>query len=285
MQENVKRRVAVELLTLATSDGWALDAVMYAPGLQSQADTVLLHLHGKGASMLDIHARWLPDLLPSLGHFAINMRCHSLAYNTDREDTPVAGGMYESLEEGEYDIAAAVNFLRSEGYRKIIISSHSSGGFYAGMYTPAGDDIVGRIFLSPLTDNKIALSWWFPESSELDDALAMASNLIEQGRPDEIMPLPSWYWGISARSLVERASQPDSDVWISAVNALPSPVLMAWGATESRDKLWNTLSRQLTPPTDALGLEGSDHWYHGHEDTVAEHVARFVYKITGKDPR
>lgn len=285
MHDKAVRRVAVELVTVPTSDGWELDALIYPARKEGQSDTVLLHLHGKGASMLDIHARWLPDLLPSGGHFAINMRCHSLAYNTDREDRPVAGGMYESLEEGAHDVEAAVAFLRSEGYTKIVISSHSSGGYYAGMYTPVGEDIVGRIFLSPLTDNKVALDWWFPESSQLDDALGMARNLVEHGRPDELIPLPSWYWGISARSLVERALQPNSNVWVNAVNSLPSPVLFAWGATESRNKLWKSLSQQLAPPTEAFALEGSDHWYHGYEDVVAEHVANFVHRITGNDPR
>lgn len=277
-----KRRRAVDLITFQTEDGWDLDSVLYSSADPARSDTVLLHIHGKGATMLDIHARWLPDLLPNVAHFAFNMRCHSLAYNTDREDRPVAGGMYEALDDGRIDVAAAVQFLRDEGFTRIIMSGHSSGGYYAGMFTPPGDDIVGRILLSPLTDNKVALGWWFPEPGQLENALAIAHQLVEDGRPDEIMPLPSWYWGITPRSLIERAAQPGSEVWVDAVNALPSPVLLGWGSTESRDGLWTSIYDQLTPERHLARMVDSDHWYHGFEKEVADKVWAFVERVASE---
>ncbi|WP_040801433.1 alpha/beta fold hydrolase [Nocardia higoensis] len=282
--DNTIRRRSAEIVTLRTSDGWDLDALLYPASDPAGADTVLLHLHGKGATMLDIHARWLPDQLPGVAHFALNMRCHALAYNTDRDDVPVAGGMYESLTDGEVDIAAAVEFLRAEGYRKIIMSGHSSGGYYAGVYTPEGEDIVGRIVLSPLTDNKVALGWWYPGEGELDSVLARARDLVEAGRPDELIPIDQWYWAISARSLLERAAQPDSEFWLERVNAQTSPVLMGWGATESRDGLWSGIYERLTMPKFNARMVDSDHWYHGFEEQVTELVRKFVVEVAGVDP-
>ncbi|MET4637296.1 alpha/beta hydrolase [Mycetocola sp. 2940] len=277
------RRRSAELVTLVTSDGWELDSVLYPAESEAGAGTVLLHVHGKGATMLDIHARWLPDALRGVAHFAVNMRCHALAYNTDRDDVPVAGGMYESLADGEADIHAAVDFLRAEGFTRIILSGHSSGGYYAGVFTPEGDDIVGRILLSPLTDNKVALSWWWPDAADLDRALAHADDLIAAGRPDELIPLPSWYWAISAKSLRERVAQPGSEFWIDRVNALPSPVLMGWGGTESRDGLWTDIYDGLTVDTYPARMPDSDHWYHGYEKEVTERVADFVSVVAGVD--
>lgn len=278
------RRRSAELVTVVTADGWHLDSVLYPAESEAGADTVMLHVHGKGATMLDIHARWLPDALREVAHFALNMRCHALAYNTDREDTPVAGGMYESLADGEADLAAAVEFLRAEGYKKIIMSGHSSGGYYVGVYTPPGDDIVGRIVLSPLTDNKVALDWWFPEPGQLSEALETAHRLNAEGRPDELIPLPSWYWAISARSLIERAAQPDSEFWLARVNALSSPILMGWGETESRDGLWTSLYNRLQPVASPARIISSDHWYHGFEAEVTELVRKFVVDVAGVDP-
>jgi hypothetical protein len=282
MTRTIRRRTA-EIVTIRTRDEWDLDGVLY-PAAGPGTDTVLLHVHGKGATMLDIHARWLTDGLPGVAHFAFNMRCHSLAYNTDRRDVPVAGGMYESLTDGEADLHAAVDFLRAEGYRKIIMSGHSSGGYYVGVYTPDGDDIVGRVVLSPLTDNKVALSWWYPEPGRLDEVLAHARQLVAAGRPDELIPIDQWYWAISARSLLERASQPDSEFWLDRVNAHPSPVLMGWGATESRDELWTRLFHALKPPHSLARIVDSDHWYHGFEDEVTALVRQFVLEIAGVDP-
>ncbi len=278
-------RRRAEIVTLLTDDGWELDALLYPSRNPEGSKTALLHLHGKGATMLDIHARWLPQLLPGVAHLSLNMRCHALAYNTDRDDVPVAGGMYESLADGEADIRAAVEFLRADGYTRIILSGHSSGGYYAGVYTPEGDDIVGRVLLSPLTDNKTALSWWWPEPGGLEAALDRAHALVDDDRPDELIPLPSWYWGISARSLIERAAQPD-DAWLRGVNTRSSPVLLLWGGTESRDELWAGLVDQIE--ADAVSyvrLAESDHWYHGFEHDVAGAVAGFVAQVTGVDPR
>lgn len=280
----VSRRREASLVTIVTSDGWELDSVLY-PADGPGADTVLLHLHGKGATMLDIHARWLPDRLPAVAHYALNMRCHSLAYNTDRADVPVAGGMYERLTDGEADIQAAVDFLRAEGYTKIVMSGHSSGGYYAGVYTPPGDDIVGRILLSPLTDNKTALDWWYPQPGQLDMVLDQARGLVADGRPDELIPIDQWYWAISAQSLLERAVQPGTEEWLERANALPSPVLMGWGATESRDGLWTEVFSRLKPPRFLARIEDSDHWYHGFEDQISDLVSNFVLHTAGADPR
>jgi hypothetical protein len=280
---NTIRRRDVQVVTVRTSDGWDLDGLLYPAASTAGADTVLLHVHGKGATMLDIHARWLPDNLPGVAHFAINMRCHALAYNTDRQDVPVTGGMYESLADGEADLRAAVDFLRAEGFAKIIMSGHSSGGYYAGVYTPEGDDIVGRILLSPLTDNKVALGWWYPEDGQLEKVLEHARGLVAAGRPDELIPIDQWYWAISAASLLERSEQPGTEFWLGRVNALPSPILMGWGSTESRDAMWTGVYESLVPPKSLARMVDSDHWYHGHEDAVTELVRAFVLETAGVD--
>jgi len=281
---NTIRRRDVQVVTVRTSDGWDLDGLLYPAASAIGADTVLLHVHGKGATMLDVHARWLPDGLPGVAHFAINMRCHSLAYNTDRQDVPVTGGMYESLADGEADLQAAVDFLRGEGFTKIVMSGHSSGGYYAGVYTPAGEDVVGRILLSPLTDNKVALGWWYPQEGRLEEVLEHARGLVAAGRPAELIPIDQWYWAISAASLLERAAQPGTEFWLSRVNAAPSPVLMGWGATESRDAMWTGVYESLVPPRSLARIADSDHWYHGHEQTVTKLVRTFVLEVAGVDP-
>lgn len=281
----ITRRRSVEAVTFTTADGWELDGLLYAAEAPAGEDVVLLHIHGKGATMLDIHARWLPDALRGVAHFAFNMRCHSLAYNTDRDDVPVAGGMYESLADGEADIDAAVAFLRAEGFTRIVMSGHSSGGYYAGVHTPDGDDIAGRILLSPLTDNKVALAWWYPEDGALDAALAQARDLVALGRPDELIALPSWYWAISARSLLERSATPGSEFWIERVNELSSPVLFGWGGTESRDGLWVEIAEQLVVPVSPARIAASDHWYHGFEAEMTALVGTFVEDVTGVPAR
>jgi pimeloyl-ACP methyl ester carboxylesterase len=277
------RRRPAELVGLRTADGWDLDGLLYrsAGGVQEAAadPLVVLHLHGKGANMLQVTARFLPELLPEAAHFALNMRCHDLAHNTDRADRPVAGGMYERLDDGQPDIAAAVAFLQAEGYRRIVLAGHSSGGYYAGVYRGAPGEIAGRVLLSPLTTNRTALGWWFPGAGELEDALAEAGRLVTAGRADALINLPGWYWAISARSLLERAAQSDSR-WIDAVNADASPVLVLWGEAEDRDAEWRQRFDEIAAPVKQMSVvAGSDHWYRGHEDAVAELCAEFLREL------
>ncbi|GAB2468066.1 pimeloyl-ACP methyl ester carboxylesterase [Conyzicola lurida] len=270
-------RISTELVTIETADGWVLDALHY-PARESR--TVLLHLHGKGANMLGVQARFLPEMLPTVAHLSLNMRCHDLAYNTDRGDRPVAGGMYERLDDGKVDIAAAISFLRGEGYELIVVCGHSSGGYYAGEYGVTGDPVAGRVLLSPLFTNTTALGWWYPGDGELEAALTHARALVDTGRPDEIIALPSWYWAISARSLLERAAQPEG-LWLDAVNRDSSPVLMMWGETEDRNAAWSGLLAQIDAPAVGGPIDGSDHWYGGYETVVADAVAGFVSGLTG----
>ena len=270
-------RIATELVTIDTADGWVLDALHYPA---AQSETVLLHLHGKGANMLGVQARFLPEMLPSVAHLSLNMRCHDLAYNTDRADRPVAGGMYERLDDGKVDIAAAIAFLRAEGYSRIVVCGHSSGGYYAGEYGVTGDEVAGRILLSPLFTNTTALGWWYPGDGELAAALVDAQRLVDAGRPDEIIALPSWYWAISARSLLERAAQREG-LWLDAVNRDLSPVLMLWGETEDRNAAWAGLLEQIDASATGGPIVGSDHWYGGFEELVADRVATFLTELTG----
>lgn len=265
------RRLDATLVALDTADGWTLDALHYA---SVGATTALLHLHGKGASMLGIQSRFLPALLPEVAHLSLNMRCHDLAYNTDREDRPVAGGMYESLADGAVDIAAGLAYLR-ERYDRVILCGHSSGGYYAGEYGLTGDAVDGRILLSPLFTNRTALSWWYPEPEQLDAALLLARAMADEGRGAQIIPLPSWYWGITADSLLERAAQPD-DRWLAGVQSDTSPLLMLWGGTEGRDPDWADYLERMSAPASGGALDGSDHWYGGFEHEIAERVRDFL---------
>jgi pimeloyl-ACP methyl ester carboxylesterase len=274
------------LLTLRTADGWDIDALLYATReveLTPPADRVaLIHVHGKGGNMLRGMSRYLPELLPGYLHLSINMRCHDLATNTGRADKPNGGGMYESLADGHHDLAAAVSYLRGLGVGTVILSGHSSGGWYVGDYGSRYSDIDARFVLSPLTDNKTKLAFWFPGGVGLAEKRAEAEQLIADGRPNDLLLLPSEYWAISAAAFIERISEVD-DTWLRAMQANDTPTLLAWGTAESRDQLWRDLFTQFTAPSQFAAIEGADHDFAGTEHEVADLVNRFVSDLTGVD--
>jgi pimeloyl-ACP methyl ester carboxylesterase len=281
----VEPGIAVELVRLTTTDNHPLDAALITPQT-ARPDAAILHLHGKGGNFYTGPSRFVPELTKDrpIAHLALNMRCHDLGYTRYGRaspdfmtaDVPVAGGFWEKISAGHQDVAAAVEFLRDRGYTRIFISGHSSGGYYAVDYAARDSTVAGLALLSPLTTNRTALARWFSGPGELDDALVRAHELISMGRGNHLIPLRSWYYAISAESLVERVADPE-DKWESELARLECPVLLLWGDSESRHELWSAIAdRVQLAGLERLILPGAEHHYAGFEQQVARAIAGFV---------
>jgi pimeloyl-ACP methyl ester carboxylesterase len=279
----------VQLVGVSADDGRELEGLLYEGDGRPVAS--VLHLHGKGGNCYSGSARFIPRLTRGNGvrHLALNMRCHDLGYTradvryddfqegTARTD----GGWWEQVSVGPLDVAAGVRALKECGPEPVFIAGHSSGGFYTATYCQGDPDIAGRILLSPLTDNRRPLPMWFGEGAGLAAAVERAREMVESGHGDLVLPLPTWYYGISARSLLERAAEEDL-VWLTAMQASDASVLFLWGGAESRGPLWQSLSDQLSAPDkEVVVVDGADHNYVGHEEAVARAVSDFVTARAG----
>lgn len=277
-------RTDVQLVTITADDGRELEGLLHEPGERPAAS--VLHLHGKGGNCYSGSARFIPErtAAANLRHLALNMRCHDLGYtraDVRYEDFGEGaarsdGGCWEQLSRGPTDVAAGVRALRELGPEPIFIAGHSSGGFYTALYCADDPDIAGRILLSPLTSNRRPLPAWFGDEYGIESALAKARKMVAAGDGRLLIPLPAWYYAISAESLLERAAEDDA-VWLTAMQASDSPVLLLWGDAESRDPLWRALFEEFAVTDKQLAVViGADHNYVGHEAEVANAVATFI---------
>jgi hypothetical protein len=275
------------LVDVVAADGRPLEGLLSAPAGDVSPVAAILHLHGKGGNFYSGPSRFLPSLLSRepLVHLSLNMRCHDLAYTRyDVEDSgelrddknAVDGGFWERLDEGRLDVAAGVDWLRQELSLPVFVTGHSAGGFYLGDYSGSDPSIAGRILLSPLTSTRHPLSTWFAGNGSLEYAAAQARRMVAAGRGHHLLPLPQWFFAISAASLLERMAERE-DRWITGMNASHAPVLLAWGDREERGALWRELFARLTASDKvAVELSACGHSYRGREVELAEHVARFV---------
>lgn len=277
-------RTDVQLVGVSADDGRELEGLLYEP--DGPAVASVLHLHGKGGNCYSGAARFLPRLMAGLPvrHLALNMRCHDLGYTRadvryddfQEGSARTDGGWWEQVSIGPVDVAAGVGALRECGPEPVFIAGHSSGGFYTATYCSEDPAIAGRILLSPLTDNRRPLPMWFGDGEGLAAAVEQAREMAASGRGHEVIPLSTWYYGISADSLIERAAEEDA-VWLRAMQASAAPVLLLWGGAESRDPLWRSLFDQLSVPDKQLVVvDGADHNYVGHEESVTRAVSEFV---------
>jgi alpha/beta superfamily hydrolase len=238
-------------------------------------------VHGKGSSVLSGPSRFLPPLLPGIAHLAVNMRCHDLAYTVGTDDWAVDGGMWEDLSTGHLDLAAGVAHLRERGVEQVVVSGHSSGGFYAADLMPREPDVAAWVLLSPLTASSNPFPLWWPDPAEQARAADRAHALVAEGRGRELIPVPGWFHAISAASLVQRLAEPPG-LWESNVRQRSAPMLLAWGDAEPRHALWDRLFGELARPGDRrVVLPGAGHYYRGYEDQLAAAVGDFLTAATG----
>jgi pimeloyl-ACP methyl ester carboxylesterase len=272
--------VAVRLVRLQARDGVGIDALRYGDEAHSVG---VLHVHGKGSSFLTGPSRFLPPRWPGVTHLALNMRFRDLAF-TDAEGSPWAaagsvpagGGYWERIADGPLDLEAGVDHLRAFGCDHIVIVGHSSGGFYTARYAAGDPAIAARVLIGPLTGNRTAFHRWFGSDEKRDLALDQARAMVEDGRGHELIPLSTWYYGVSATSLLERAGEADG-IWLESMNANPSPTLLVWGGLEDRDALWRDLFEQFTVEKKELAvIKGAEHHFVRFEDELADTVRRFV---------
>lgn len=271
-------RIGVELVELRREDGYPIDALWY-PAEEPRVG--MLHVHGKGSSVLTGPSRFLPPLLPGIAHLAVNMRCHDLAYTVGTDDWAVDGGMWEDLGTGHLDLAAGVAHLRDRGVEQVVVCGHSSGGFYAADLMPREPGVAAWVLLSPLTTNKNPFSLWWPEAADQVRATDLARAMVDEGRGRDLIPVPGWFHAISAASLVQRLEEPDG-IWLSNVGHAASPVLMAWGDAEPRHPLWDELFDEFADDGDRrLVLRGAGHYYRGQERELASGIATFLDDAVG----
>lgn len=275
---------------LETDDGRRLAGLRYDP-LGGAPVASLLHIHGKGGNFYSGPGRFIPAIRrhDPVAQLSINMRCHDLAHT--REDVPfddfgeggarVDGGMWEDLEVGWRDLDAGVRHLQSLHDVPVFVAGHSSGGFYVADYASRRPEIAGRILLSPLVSNKRPFPHWFGGPDGIARAVRRAEELVAAGHGHHIIPLPVWFYGISARSLVQRAAEAD-DAWASMMRASKSPILCLVGGMESRVEQWRALIDQF-PATrkEFVVVDRADHLYGGSEELVADAVVDFALDVGG----
>ncbi len=294
--------LVTELVTFDTEDGLTLDGLLRYPEQAADSPTAaVLYLHGKGGGFYTGPGRWIPES-PEMQaapwhHFAINMRMHHLGFsrinapgrprlsNTPPQLVSAGGGMWERIAEGILDVSAAVGWLRGRGYRHVFVAGKSSGGYYATQYAAEVGGIAGVALLSPVHTHRMPFPTWFATDAERDEVVARARALLAADQGHVLIPLPEWYFAISAASLVERADEPEG-IWQRWMAKIDVPLLGIFGGAEVPDtEIWRAgYESSASAIRQIVEVPGADHSYIGGEDLVARSVATFIHDVMGQRP-
>lgn len=251
-----------------------------------------MYLHGTGANFYSGPVRFLPDSLRDspVVHLSFNLRSHDLGYTIPEAERSEAtfsarGAIWERPAESGNDIRAALDAAGEWGTERAVLVGHSSGGFHAPLYLARSPDrrVAALVLLSPLMSLRTSFSEWFATTGDEERALDAAALAVASGDGERVLPMPGWFYAVSAHTLLERAAHPES-AWQEAFRKLQIPTLVLWGDQESRAEQWAAACREHPGAADGLvrgeAVAGSEHSYHGCEDAVATLVSDFIEQVS-----
>lgn len=266
----------LELISIPT-DGPALDGLAYRPPGVARGGVLIFH--GNTTNFYTGPSRFLPPRLVEAG-FAVltfNRRGHDVI--TTLPGKRPGGGAYQTAAEGLADNEYAAAYLSEAGFRRPVIVGHSNGGVLGAWFAAHHPETAGIVLLSAHAGG----AGTYPRAcaaGELggdreEEILTEARRLAAEGRGDELLLLPGWWYAISAASLVDRADHtPDL---LEAAKSVRCPSLFVVGENEDPAVYpAEEFVAAAAGPSERRIIADCDHWYTGREQQMTGIVAEWL---------
>ncbi|MFH1234696.1 MAG: DUF1749 domain-containing protein, partial [Candidatus Diapherotrites archaeon] len=196
------------------------------------------------------------------------------------------GGSLEKFTDCTKDIGAAIKFLHSKGFTKIILEGHSTGcqkiAFYA--HKTKDKSVKGLVFLEPTDDPSITERFL---GKRYREALGIAKKMVKSRKGRD--PMPAWIpFGImlSAERFLSM-SDPESvegrlfrySGKMSEIKAIDCPALAIFGAnTEYQEKPGEKLKilENAMKDCNTKLFQKTNHWFKGKETELAKTIMKWI---------
>lgn len=284
-----------DLVEFPTPDGFLLNGFLQSP---KKAKTCVIYVHGMGGTFYG------GSLRPALGRainaknvafFAINTRGHDVIARIRRNKatikSAVIGVNFERFEDCIQDIQGAINFMRGQGFDRIILSGASTGcqkiTFY--QYKKNNKSVIGLVLLAPGDDYNISKKRL---GTKFDRTVRLCKNMVGKRLGNDVVPSLEAYSGFSARRFLSFADPKNAearlfnfDGKLREFSRIRVPVCAIIGSLDDgRVKPVRVYMKALERKTGSRFftysiIRGARHSFIGHEDDAASIVADFVSKI------
>ncbi len=268
------------LVTIPT-DTTPLEGVFYEPEGESPAGAVLL-FHGNTMNFYVGAPRFLPPALTHLGFacLAFNRRGHDIL--GIRDSRAAEGAAFQLTREAIADNRLAAEWLAEKGFPRPVVIGHSNGGMLAVQHVVDHPETPALVLLSAHCGGKglvaRASSKGLIAGDRIEEVTARARELVAAGRGRELMPLPGWWYVITAESFLDYLTElPDI---LELAPRVACPVLYLRG-DEEPDDLYPTadFQRRAGGPCEVEIVRNCGHFYVGREAAVTELVANWLARI------
>lgn len=179
-----------EFIILNTSDG------CFLPGLiqksEKETKSIIIFVHGSGGNFFK--SEYYNDMFEEFNYQGYDFM---IANNRGAEqfsrlhrkkagetETIKAGNMYENFDESVFDVEAAVNYAKEEGYTDIILLGQSLGTLKVQYYCEQVGDIKKVILLSPVD---MVSRFRSRVKEEYESLVEKSKKLVEEGKQYEMV--------------------------------------------------------------------------------------------------
>ncbi|GIU93142.1 MAG: hypothetical protein KatS3mg011_2048 [Acidimicrobiia bacterium] len=267
--------MTIEPVSIDT-DTQPLDGLLYLPSVVR--GSVLL-MHGNTMNFYFGPPRFLPRHLVTRGFacLAYNRRGHDVLSN--RDSRMLEGGAYQTNAEAIADNQLARAWLLDRGLPAPAVVGHSNGGTLAVRYAVDHPDTPALVLLSAHRGGPDLLRRMsrhgLMAGDRFEEITSEALRLVEDGRGDDLLLVPGWWYVISARTYVDFLTE--SPAILELAPRIACPVLYLVGSEEPPDLYpAHEFARRARVGVDVVTLEGSGHYYTGHEEAVGKLVADWL---------
>lgn len=178
-----------------STDNIELDSFLFEPAKGS--DKIIIHIHGKEGHFMQ--NRFIIEMgygYPKSGYsfLTFNNRGHDYIADLVKKSatgfTSIMGGSaYDVFEDCIYDIDGVISFVRSLGYKEIILQGHSLGPHKSCYFIHKKQNKeVSKVILISTSDILYQLN----EVPNWEQVSGLAKEMVDQGRGDEIMAVRLW---------------------------------------------------------------------------------------------
>ena len=213
---------------------------------------------------------------------AFNRRGHDIL--TTLPGKRPGGGAYQTAAEGISDNGYAATFLAELGYDQPIVVGHSNGGMLGAQFAADNPQTRALVLLSAHAGGALtyarACTAGELAREESTHHLEHARALVEDGRGDELMLMPGWWFAVTATSLLDRHDNtPDL---LENARLVRCPSLFLVGGMESTEIYpAERFVSVAAGPSEAKIIPNCDHWYTGLENTAATVITEWLNQVVG----